>query len=159
MVVSIDPKRVYVPSLEGDDETRARGYTVVELDTPGPAGERFCWWSVTVKGGREVRPIDAIQLAAACQALGAGEIMLNCIDMDGQGQGYDLQLVAAVMAAVSVPVIASSGAGCVQHFSQAFERTDVMAALAAGIFHRNEVRIQEVKAHLRDQGIPSRITV
>ena len=96
-----------------------------ELAAPGPAGQRFCWWSVTVKGGREVRPIDAVQLAAACEALGAGEIMLNCIDMDGQGQGYDLSLIAAVMEAVNVPVIASSGAGSAAHFSQVFESTDL----------------------------------
>ena len=82
--------------------------------------------------------------------------MLNCIDMDGQGQGYDLPLIAAVQAAVSLPVIASSGAGAVDHFSQVFAVTDVAAGLAAGIFHRNEVRIDDVKAHLKAQGIPCR---
>jgi len=155
VVVSIDPKRVYVASL--DDES-ARGYTVVPLreGEAGPNGEKFCWWQVTVKGGREVRPIDAIQLARASEALGAGEIMLNCIDMDGQGQGYDLPLIAAVQNAVSVPVIASSGAGAVEHFSQVFESTNIMAALAAGIFHRNEVSIRQVKQHLAEKGIPSR---
>ena len=158
MVVSIDPKRVYVADPSVDQESKARGYTVVKLapGDKGPNGEEFCWWAVTVKGGRETRPIDAVQLAASCEALGAGEIMLNCIDMDGQGQGYDLCLVAAVQAAVTIPVIASSGAGKVQHFSHVFQETDVMAALAAGIFHRSEVRIQDVKQHLAEQSIPCR---
>jgi glutamine amidotransferase/cyclase len=83
--------------------------------------------------------------------------MLNCIDMDGQGKGYDLDLISAVQAAVSIPVIASSGAGAVEHFSQVFRETGVMAALAAGIFHRSEVQIAEVKKHLLDTDIPVRM--
>lgn len=82
--------------------------------------------------------------------------MLNCIDMDGQGNGYDLQLIQAVQSAVTIPVIASSGAGNVTHFSEVFEKTSVNAALAAGIFHRNEVSIQEVKKHLQDSKIECR---
>lgn len=83
--------------------------------------------------------------------------MLNCIDMDGQGKGYDIALINAVQSAVSIPVIASSGAGAVNHFSQVFSFTKVNAALAAGIFHRNEVSIQQVKAHLADSSIPTRV--
>ena len=83
--------------------------------------------------------------------------MLNCIDMDGQGKGYDIALINAVQSAVSIPVIASSGAGAVNHFSDAFSLTRVNAALAAGIFHRNEVSIQQVKAHLADRSIPTRV--
>lgn len=158
MVVSIDPKRVYVADPATDTAAQAAGYTVVRLDPgdTGPNGEEWCWWAATIKGGRETRPIDAVQLARSSEALGAGEIMLNCIDMDGQGKGYDHQLIAAVQSAVSVPVIGSSGAGAVQHFSQVFSRTGVMAALAAGIFHRNEVRIADVKQHLYDEGVPCR---
>lgn len=84
----------------------------------GPKGERWCWYQSTVKGGREGRPIDAVRLARVCQELGAGEILLNCVDMDGQCNGYDLALVRAVRGAVTVPVIASSGAGAPQHFSE-----------------------------------------
>ena len=84
--------------------------------------------------------------------------MLNCIDMDGQGHGYDLPLVNAVQRAVRVPVIASSGAGAVEHFSQVLHHTTVHAALAAGIFHRREVGIQEVKVHLAAERLPVRIT-
>lgn len=158
VVVSIDPKRVYVSDPATDEESKSKGYTVVRLGPGdmGPAGEQYCWWAVTVKGGREVRPIDALQLARCCESLGAGEIMLNCIDMDGQGKGYDLELIRAVQSVVGVPVIASSGAGAAVHFSQVFQETGVMAALAAGIFHRNEVRIQDVKEHLVGAGIPTR---
>jgi glutamine amidotransferase/cyclase len=95
--------------------------------TPGPNGERFCWYQATVKGGREGRPIDAVRLARVCQELGAGEILLNCVDMDGQCRGYDHGLIGAVKAAVTIPVIASSGAGAVEHFA------DVSAGRACGL--------------------------
>ena len=157
VVVSIDPKRVYVSS----PADAPPGKTVIELRNDdnggyGPAGERFCWWQATVKGGREARDIDAVQLAKVSEILGAGEIMLNCIDFDGQGKGYDLALVLAVSSAVSIPVIASSGAGAVEHFSDVFAATPISAALAAGIFHRNEVKIQTVKEHLSSLHIPCR---
>ena len=95
-------------------------------------------------------------MVQVCEALGAGEIMLNCIDMDGQCKGYDLALISAVQAAVTIPVVASSGAGCVEHFSEVFLATDVHAALAAGIFHRGEVRLPDVKSHLDERGISRR---
>ena len=154
VVVSVDPKRVYV-----DSPSAAPGKAVSALlkGERGPGGERFCWWQVTVKGGRETRDLCAVALCKACETLGAGEIMLNCIDMDGQSKGYDLALIAAVQAAVSVPVIASSGAGAAAHFAEVFRETDVLAALAAGIFHRNEVSIREVKEHLAQCGIPIRL--
>jgi glutamine amidotransferase/cyclase len=99
-----------------------------------------------------------VTLARVCEELGAGEILLNCVDMDGQCQGYDLALVRAVRAAVSIPVIASSGAGAPKHFSEVFNKTGVEAALAAGIFHRREVEIKAVKQHLKETGIPVRMT-
>ena len=88
------------------------------ISSAGPNGERFCWYQATIKGGREGRPIDAVRLARICQDLGAGEILLNCVNMDGQCKGYDLVLVSAVRSAVTIPVIASSGAGAPQHFSE-----------------------------------------
>jgi len=81
---------------------------------------------------------------------------LNCIDKDGTGTGFDIDLVRDVKKAVTIPVIASSGAGRVEHFSEVFDKTGVEAALAAGIFHRNEVPIQAVKDHLQDLAIPVR---
>ncbi len=101
--------------------------------------------------------MDAIDLAKACEELGAGEILLNCIDKDGTNSGFDLELINQVRSAVSIPVIASSsGAGKVEHFSEVFEKTGAEAALAAGIFHREEVPISAVKAHLRERGIETR---
>jgi len=154
VVVSIDPKRVYAADKESVDKK----HVVVELDEgdAGPNGERFCWYQCTVKGGREARDICAVTVARASQDLGAGEIMLNCIDMDGQGNGYDLPLMRAVSSAVTIPVIASSGAGNEAHFVEVFSKTNVQAALAAGMFHRKEVEIQACKLAMRESGIPAR---
>ncbi|CAM8957571.1 unnamed protein product [Rhodiola kirilowii] len=99
----------------------------------------------TVNGGRESREIGAFELAKAFEELGAGEILLNCIDCDGQGKGFDIDLIKLVSDAVSIPVIASSGAGAVNHFSEVFQKTNASAALAAGIFHRKEVPIKSLK--------------
>jgi imidazole glycerol-phosphate synthase len=82
---------------------------------------------------------------------GAGEILLNCIDKDGTNSGFDLELINAVRSAVTIPVIASSGAGSAEHFLEVFTRTNAEAALAAGIFHRREVPIGEVKAYLQEK--------
>jgi glutamine amidotransferase/cyclase len=109
-----------------------------------------------VKGGREGRDVDAMQLATVCEKLGAGEILLNCIDRDGTNSGFDIELVKHISESVSIPVIASSGAGKVEHFSEVFEKTDVEAALAAGIFHREEVPIEAVKEHMWKKGIDTR---
>jgi imidazole glycerol-phosphate synthase len=152
VVISVDPRRVYVSSPDDTDRH------VIETAIPGPAGERFCWFQCTVKGGREGSDVDAVELARTCQALGAGEILLNSIDRDGTGSGFDLELIGAVRAAVSIPVIASSGAGCPEHFSAVFAATGVEAALAAGIFHRREVPIDAVKARLKLDGIEVRDT-
>ena len=83
--------------------------------------------------------------------LGAGEILLNCIDKDGTNSGFDLELINAVKGAVSIPVIASSGAGNSAHFLEVFTNTRAEAALAAGIFHRQEVSIGEVKKFLHNR--------
>jgi glutamine amidotransferase/cyclase len=142
VVISIDPRRVYVGSPEGVK------HKVIKTTIPGPNGERYCWYQCTVKGGREGRDLDAVTLARVCESLGAGEILLNCIDRDGTNQGFDIELINAVKAAVTIPVIASSGAGCAEHFFEVFTKTDAESALAAGIFHRREVPISEVKTYL-----------
>ncbi|CAM8958763.1 unnamed protein product [Rhodiola kirilowii] len=111
----------------------------------------------TVNGGREGRDIGAFELAKAVEELGAGEILLNCIDCDGQGKGFDIDLIKLVSDAVSIPVIASSGAGAVYHFSEVFQKTNASAALAAGIFHRKEVPVKSVKEHLLKEGIEVRL--
>jgi glutamine amidotransferase/cyclase len=126
-------------------------HQVIETRILGPAGERYCWYQCTVKGGREGRDLDAVTLAQVCEKLGAGEILLNCIDRDGTKSGFDIELINAVKNAVSIPVIASSGAGCVEHFLEVFEKTEAESALAAGIFHRHEVPLQDVKNFLKDK--------
>ena len=150
VVVSIDPKRVYVRSPE------VVSHHTIRTRIPGPDGEQYCWYRCTVKGGREDRDVDALQLAKVCEQLGAGEILLNCIDRDGTQLGFDIELIDLICNAVSIPVIASSGAGQVEHFSEVFTQTTAQAALAAGVFHRREIAIAEVKRHLRKRGIETR---
>jgi glutamine amidotransferase/cyclase len=143
VVISIDPRRVYV-----SDPTQVPQPTIA-TELAGPQGERFCWYECTTSGGRQGSQLDATTVARVCEQLGAGEILLNCIDRDGTGAGFDLELIRAVKAAVTIPVIASSGAGSVEHFSTLFRETNVESALAAGIFHRRQVPIEAVKEHLR----------
>ncbi len=145
VVVSIDPRRVYVQSPDAVKQH------VIPTQTPGPNGERYCWYQCTIKGGREGRDLDAVTLAQVCEKLGAGEILLNCIDRDGTNLGFDLELINAVKKAVTIPVIASSGAGRVEHFLEVFTETGAESALAAGIFHRKEVSIEAVKDYLKDK--------
>ena len=151
-VVSVDPKRVYVPN--GDDATR---HSTVRTAFPGPRGERYCWYACTIRGGRETRDLDVVELAQAVEAMGAGELLLNSIDRDGSGAGFDLELVRQVKAAVRIPVIASSGAGRPAHFAEVFRETRADAALGAGLFHRGEYTVRQVKDHLAEQGLPVRV--
>ncbi len=150
VVISVDPRRVYVQNPE---ETE---HTTIKTTVPGPAGEKYCWYQCTVKGGREGRDVDAVQLVTVCQKLGAGEILLNCIDKDGTNSGFDIELISLIKKSVSIPVIASSGAGKASHFVDVFELTTTDAALAAGIFHRKEVTISEVKEAVKAAGIEIR---
>ncbi|KAL6176455.1 hypothetical protein ACLB2K_053088 [Fragaria x ananassa] len=151
VVVSIDPRRVYV---KNQNDVK---FKTIRVTNPGPNGEEYAWYQCTVSGGREGRPIGAYELAKAVEELGAGEILLNCIDCDGQGKGFDIDLVKLISDAVTIPVIASSGAGAVEHFLEVFTKTNASAALAAGIFHRKEVPIRSVKEHLLKEGIEVRI--
>ena len=150
VVISVDPRRVYVR-----DQTDT-GHTTIKTASPGPHGEQHCWYQCTVKGGREGCDLDVVQLVQACQELGAGEILLNCIDRDGTNSGFDLELINLVKKSVSIPVIASSGAGMAAHFVEVFQQTATDAALAAGIFHRHEVTIEQVKEAVRQVGIEIR---
>lgn len=150
VVISVDPRRVYVHS---QNETK---HSTVRTNHPGPDGEQYCWYQCTVKGGREGRDIDVVQLATVCEQLGAGELLLNCIDRDGTNSGFDIELIQHVKDVVSIPVIASSGAGNPQHFVEVFQSTKSEAALAAGIFHRREVSIEDVKTTVEKAGIETR---
>jgi imidazole glycerol-phosphate synthase len=153
VVVSIDPKRVYVDASTYDGPRRD------ELIVGSGDEEGKAWWyQCTVSGGREARDLSVVELARGVEILGAGEILLNSIDRDGTGRGFDLDLVHLVRRNVRIPVVASSGAGNAQHFVDVFEKTGVEAALAAGIFHRGEVRIDEVKESLVTRDINARKT-
>jgi glutamine amidotransferase/cyclase len=127
VVVSVDPKRVYVTRPE--DTT----HHTIETKHPNADGQNFCWYQCTIKGGRETRNLDVCQLVKAVEAMGAGEILLNCIDKDGSNSGFDLELINHVKAAITIPVIASSGAGVPKHFEEVFEQTPTDAALGAGM--------------------------
>ena len=114
-------------------------------------------FSVFAKGGRENTGLDAIEWIKKCVDLGAGEVVVNSIDTDGVKQGFDLELLQKVCDAVSVPVIASGGAGCIEHFTQLFKKVPkVDAGLAASIFHFNEVKIQDLKEELKKNNIDVR---
>ncbi|KAG0142888.1 hypothetical protein CROQUDRAFT_97042 [Cronartium quercuum f. sp. fusiforme G11] len=174
VVVSIDPKRVYISKPE--DAPSQHLSCVVDLESTffdpnhsyqddglepdlGPNGERYCWYQCTIKGGRETRPIDVVQLAKGVESLGAGEILLNSIDKDGCKSGFDLRLIKLVKSNVSIPVIASSGAGKPDDFKKVFDFTNVEAGLAAGIFHRNEVPLSNVKEFLQQSKFLVRPTI
>lgn len=114
-------------------------------------------WNVYKHGGRLDTWLDALEWAVRADRLGAGEILLTSMDCDGTKAGYDLELTRAVADAVSVPVIASGGAGTLEHFKEALTEGGADAALAASLFHYKELEIREVKEYLRGEGIPVRL--
>ena len=115
-------------------------------------------FTVFAKGGRENTGMNAIEWIKKCVALGAGEVVVNSIDTDGMKQGFDLEILEAVCDAVSVPVIASGGAGSMEDFVTLFkELPKVDAGLAASIFHFGEVNIKELKERLAKENIPMRL--
>ncbi|KAH7011549.1 hypothetical protein EDB80DRAFT_393521 [Ilyonectria destructans] len=150
VVVSVDPKRVYVPK---PDATR---HNILRTSFPGPKGEEYCWYACTIKGGRETRDMDVVELVQAVEAMGTGEILLNCIDKDGTNSGFDLELINQVKSSIRIPVIASSGAGNPGHFQEVFEKTPTDAALGAGMFHRGEYTVKQVKDYLKEKGLDVR---
>ena len=113
-------------------------------------------WNVYKNGGRIDVGLDAIAWAKRAEALGAGEILLTSMDCDGTKAGYDIALARQIAEAVSIPVIASGGAGTKEHFYDALTEGKADAALAASLFHYKELEIQEVKDYLADRGVPVR---
>lgn len=131
IVVNIDPKRV-----------RKNGREV---------------WEVHINGGRIGTGLEAVPWANEVERLGAGEIVLTSMDADGTKDGYDLEITAAVTREVTIPVVASGGAGCPQHLADAILLGGADAALAASIFHYGQYTIRQTKEVMREQGIPVRI--
>ena len=116
-------------------------------------------WEVYVNGGRVPTGIDAVEWAVRGVKLGAGEILLTSMDADGTLQGFDLELTCTVAEAVSVPVIASGGAGTISHFAEVLTEGQADAALAASLFHDGKLRITNLKNELNRQNIPVRLSV
>lgn len=114
-------------------------------------------WNVYKNGGRIDVGLDAVEWAKKVEALGAGEILLTSMDGDGTKAGYDLKLTRAIADAVSIPVIASGGAGSLEHFYDALTEGGADAALAASLFHYKELEIKEVKEYLQERGLPVRL--
>ena len=110
-------------------------------------------------GGRLNTGLDALEWAVRAEKLGAGEILLTSMDCDGTKAGYDLELTAAVSERVGIPVIASGGAGCMEHFAEALLQGKADAVLAASLFHYHEVDIGALKTYLAARGIPIRPVV
>ena len=127
-----------------------------------PEGERRAWrpedgWTVYVAGGRIDTGIDAVEWAARAEELGAGEILLTSMDCDGTKAGYDIPLTRAIADTVGIPVVASGGAGALEHFHEALTAGGADAALAASLFHFKELEIAEVKEYLKSRGVPVRL--
>ena len=114
-------------------------------------------WNIYKNGGRVDMGLDAVEWAMKAERLGAGEILLTSMDCDGTKAGYDLELTRAIADAVSIPVIASGGAGNLLHFHEALTEGRADAALAASLFHYKELEIREVKEYLRGKGVAVRL--
>lgn len=154
--VSVNSAAIMNPELisEAADKFGSQ-CVVVAIDAKRRAdGEGF---TIYKNGGRVDMGIDAVEWAMKAEKLGAGEILLTSMDGDGTKAGYDLELTRAIAENVSIPVIASGGAGTMEHFYEAFTEGKAEAALAASLFHFKEMEIRDLKKYLRDKGISVRI--
>lgn len=167
VVVAIDARRVPKNSVEGapnlapvqqGSETDSASESAVSV-TPSPLHPHTpssAHWEVYTHGGRTPAGLDAIEWARRAEALGAGEILLTSMDADGTRDGYDIELTRAVAEAVSIPVIASGGAGSLEHLREALQEGKASAVLAASIFHFGEFTIAQAKEYLRARDLPLR---
>lgn len=153
--VSLNTAAVENPSLVEDAARRFGSQCVVVAIDARRRGAGS--WEVYTHGGRIPTGLDALEWARRAEALGAGEILLTSMDRDGTKDGYDLELTRAVAEAVCIPVIASGGAGKLEHLAEAILEGAADAVLAASIFHYGEYSIREAKEYLRSRGIPVRL--
>ncbi|WP_019228838.1 imidazole glycerol phosphate synthase subunit HisF [Sedimentibacter sp. B4] len=153
--VSVNSSAVRNPNLIKEAAERFGNQCVV-LSIDAKKNEEGSW-SVYVKGGREKTTLDAVQWAVKGVELGAGEIVVNSIDEDGMKNGYDLELLKKITDAVNVPVIASGGAGKMEHFLQAVKYADADGILAASVFHFGEIKISDLKKYLKENGVEVRV--
>jgi cyclase len=156
---SINSKAVANPDLINQGAERFGSQCIVlSIDAKRmvePDGRR--WWQVYLNGGRVATGRDAVAWAVEGTQRGAGEIVVNSIDADGTRAGYDLELLREIGDRVEVPVVASGGAGRLEHFAQAFREGHAHAVLAASVFHYGTFSILQVKEYLRGEGFPVRL--
>ncbi len=154
--VSVNSAAIMNPNLIADAADKFGSQcVVVAIDAkrrPDGSG-----WNIYKNGGRIDRGIDSVEWAMKANALGAGEILLTSMDGDGTKEGYDLELTKIIAQNVSVPVIASGGAGTMEHFYEAFTQGMADAALAASLFHFKEMEIRDLKKFLKEKGVSVRI--
>lgn len=154
--ISINSSAIQNPALISDAADKfGRQCVVVAIDAkrrPDGSG-----WNIYKNGGRIDMGMDAVEWAMEADRRGAGEILLTSMDCDGTKSGYDLELTRTIADHVSVPVIASGGAGTKEHFYEALTDAHADAALAASLFHYKELEINEVKQYLRDRNVPVRL--
>ncbi|MEJ2684267.1 MAG: imidazole glycerol phosphate synthase subunit HisF [Candidatus Sulfobium sp.] len=155
IVVAIDAKRVpdNLTDATGEDWLHDPSLGSVALDQAAK-GRR---WAISTHGGRKMKNIDAVKWAKKMEELGAGEFMLTSMDKDGTKDGYDIELTRTISETVSVPVIASGGAGTLEHLYEGLVDGKADAVLAASIFHFREYTIREAKEYLHAKGVPVRL--
>ncbi|MBL8080883.1 MAG: imidazole glycerol phosphate synthase subunit HisF [Anaerolineales bacterium] len=152
--VSVNSAAVNRPELLSEGASRYGAQCIVlAID----ARRKDSSWEVYVAGGRTPTGLDAIEWAVRGVELGAGEILLTSMDSDGTLAGYDIELTRIISDMVSVPVIASGGAGTMQHFAEVLTKGNADAALAASLFHDGKLKIAELKKELQGQGVPVRL--
>lgn len=156
--VSINSAAVRTPELITETARKFGSCaTVVNIDPKRVQKDGHEFWDVHISGGRISTGLEAVAWAKEVERLGAGEIVLTCMDADGTKDGYDLEITRAVADAVSIPVVASGGAGSPQHLFEAVTTGHASAALAASIFHYGEYTIAETKRYMADRGVSVRI--
>ena len=156
--VSINSAAVRTPELVRETARKFGSCaTVVNIDPKRVQKDGREVWEVFISGGRIPTGLEAVAWAKEVERLGAGEIVLTCMDADGTKDGYDLAITRAVADAVNIPVVASGGAGSPQHLFEAVTQGHASAALAASIFHYGEYTIAETKRFMADRGVPVRI--
>ena len=154
--ISINSSAINTPNLISEAAEKFGSQCVV-VAIDAKKREDGSGWNIYKNGGRIDVGIDAVEWAAKVEKLGAGEILLTSMDCDGTKAGYDLELTRAIAEEVSIPVIASGGAGNLEHFYDALTEGKADAALAASLFHYKELEIKEVKEYLREKGVSVRL--